>query len=205
MPDLAFETAAGGLVAGVDEAGRGPWAGPVVAAAVILHVDRLNQTLLNDLDDSKVLSKKKREALYDALPGAATIAVGAASAREIDQINILQATFLAMGRALDGLSPLPDHVLVDGNRLPPLSIPAQAIVGGDGKSLSIAAASIIAKVTRDKIMADLDLRYPGFGWGTNAGYGTQAHKEGLRRFGATPHHRMSFKPIKILREIKSSP
>lgn len=200
IADLTLERAAGGLVAGIDEAGRGPWAGPVVAAAVIIDQSLMPRHIADQIDDSKVLRPAKRVELAAALRPCARIGIGAASVAEIDQINILKATFLAMGRALSALGVRPDHALVDGNRLPDLPCPAQAIVKGDSKSLSIAAASIIAKVTRDRIMASLGSRYPGFGWDRNAGYGTAQHQSGLTQLGVTPHHRRSYAPIRKLLE-----
>jgi ribonuclease HII len=202
MPDLEYENAHDGLVAGIDEAGRGPWAGPVVAAAVILDQDNMPP----GMDDSKKLSKKKREALYDPILASARFAVGMASVAEIDELNILGATMLAMRRALRGLfdcdQPGPDFALIDGNRLPTeLPCPAQTIIKGDGKSLSIAAASIVAKVTRDRLMADLDSRFPGYGWKKNQGYGTPEHQLGLQHLGVTIHHRTSFAPIQKLIKI----
>ncbi len=198
-PDLSLEREAGGLVAGIDEAGRGPWAGPVVAAAVILDPARLGDDLAHGLDDSKKLRPARRAELFEALAGRARIGIGAASAAEIDDINVLAATFRAMARAVAALGVVPDLALVDGNRLPELVCPARAVVGGDGKSLSIAAASIVAKVTRDRIMAALGPRYPGFGWERNAGYGTAQHQGALEALGVTPHHRRSYAPVhKIL-------
>lgn len=180
------------MIAGVDEAGRGPWAGPVVAAAVILR-----GAVPAGLDDSKKLSAKRREALFDALHASdCLIGVGQASVAEIDSINILQATYLAMARAVEALAAPPAHVLVDGNRLPTWRWPATAIVGGDGCEPAISAASIIAKVTRDRIMADLDRRHPGYGWAQNQGYGVAAHAQALHTLGVTPHHRASFAPVK---------
>jgi ribonuclease HII len=195
MPDFALEIAAGGTVAGVDEAGRGPLAGPVIAAAVILDRETLPAILANGLDDSKRLSRARRAALFIALRGEARIGIGGASVAEIDRLNILQATFLAMARALGRLGDRPDCALVDGNRLPELPCPARAVVGGDGRSLSIAAASIVAKITRDRIMAGLARRHPGYGWERNAGYGTKAHRDALARIGVTHHHRASFSPV----------
>jgi len=198
MPDLELEHAAGGLVAGVDEAGRGPLAGPVVAAAAVIDEARLAIALRDRIDDSKKLSAPKREAIFAELAGCARLAVGAASVAEIDQLNILGATMLAMRRAVLSLGILPDLVLIDGNRTPELPCPARAVVGGDASSLSIAAASIAAKVTRDRIMASLAARHPGFGWERNAGYGTAAHREALVRLGPTAHHRRSFAPVAAL-------
>jgi ribonuclease HII len=206
MPDLNHEMRLGGRVAGIDEAGRGPWAGPVVAAAAILPAGPGGMTALPDLaglDDSKKLSATKREKLFAALcdaseAGAVALGIGEASVAEIDATNILAATMLAMRRAVAALPSLPDHALVDGNRLPDLPCPATTLVGGDAKSLSIAAASIVAKVTRDRIMAALDAAHPGYGWAHNAGYGTAEHRAGLARLGPCEHHRTSFAPIRRL-------
>ena len=199
MPDFNLERAAGGRVAGIDEAGRGPLAGPVIAAAVILDPETLPGMLRDGIDDSKVLTKSRREELFAALRRYAHIGIGGASAAEIDRINILAATLRAMGRAVDALGIVPDLALIDGNRTPELACPAKAVVRGDQASLSIAAASIVAKVTRDQIMAALARRHPGFGWERNAGYGTAEHKQALTRLGVTPHHRKTFAPInKIL-------
>jgi len=202
IPDLKFEREAGGLVAGIDEAGRGPWAGPVVAAAVILDAATLPDVLAAAIDDSKKLRPAHRVELCQALTGCARIGIGAASAPEIDSRNILQATFLAMRRAVEALDITPDTALVDGNRTPELPCPARAIVKGDARSLSIAAASIVAKVTRDRIMTALAARYPGYGWERNAGYGTAEHRDALDGLGVTPHHRKSYAPIiKILSRV----
>jgi ribonuclease HII len=182
------------LIAGVDEAGRGPWAGPVVAAAVILR-----GAVPDGLDDSKKLSAPRRQRLFAELRASAClIGVGQASVAEIDALNILNATHLAMTRAVEALGVEPAMVLVDGNRLPQWRWPARAIVGGDAKEPAISAASIIAKVTRDAIMADLDAMHPGYGWAANQGYGTPAHAAGLRQLGVTAHHRTSFAPIRAL-------
>ncbi len=186
-----YEINPGGMIAGVDEAGRGPWAGPVVAAAVILDP----RSIPVGLDDSKKLSEPKRQALYAQLRSCAHIGVGQASVDEIDAINILNASLLAMARAVAALPVPPDLALIDGNRAPKLSCRAETLIGGDARSLSIAAASIIAKVTRDAIMHDLDTEYPGYCWKTNQGYGTRAHIAALARLGVTPHHRRSFKPV----------
>lgn len=198
MPDFSFEDAVGGgSVAGIDEAGRGPWAGPVVAGAVILDRSRLPADLLAGLDDSKKLKADRRDALFAALAPYARIGVGMATAQEIDALNILQATMAAMERAVAALGAVPDFALVDGNRVPKdLPCPARAVVKGDGLSLSIAAASIVAKVTRDRMMTELAARYPGYGWECNAGYGTKAHQEGLARLGVTSEHRKTFAPIR---------
>ena len=203
MPDFSFEQAVlkkipGAVIAGVDEAGRGPWAGPVVAGAAILDPARLPEALLRGLDDSKKLSHARREELYALLCGcdAAVIGVGQADVNEIDGLNILNATFRAMERAVAALGRKVTMALVDGNRAPKLTCDVQTIVKGDGKSLSIAAASVIAKVTRDRLMTALAATHPGYGWDSNMGYGTAAHQEGLARLGVTEHHRRSFAPIR---------
>lgn len=197
MPDFELENEHTGFVCGVDEAGRGPWAGPVTAAAVIFDQTTLSPELAQSLNDSKKLSAKKREALIDQIKEESIWAVGEASVEEIDEFNILQATFLAMRRAVQGLSQKPDFALIDGNKMPPqLGIEGMPIVKGDGLSCSIAAASIIAKVTRDRQMADLAKQYPHYGWERNAGYGVKLHQQGLASNGVTPHHRKSFAPIK---------
>jgi len=196
MPDLTRESLLGGRVAGVDEVGRGPLCGPVVAAAVILDPTNLPDALLG-LDDSKRLSAAKREAFAHLLRGCAIVGVGAASVAEIDSHNILQASLLAMRRALAALSVPPDAALIDGNIAPKnLSFPAHTLVKGDQLSLSIAAASVVAKVVRDRAMASLDRRYTGYGWASNAGYGTAAHLAALGLLGATPHHRRGFAPVR---------
>ncbi len=207
-PDLSFEQARPGVVCGIDEAGRGPLAGPVVAAAVILPAT-LPAILLTDLDDSKLLSAKKRDMLFKVIVDTAQVGVGLAEVGEIDRINILKATFLAMKRALDqlqgGSRRTVDCALVDGNQRPPLSCEVACIVRGDGRSLSIAAASVVAKVTRDRLMGQLALDYPGYGWQHNAGYGTAEHQAAIRRLGPTPHHRRSFAPIADLFEKAGNP
>jgi ribonuclease HII len=202
MPDFAIERGCAGLVCGVDEAGRGPLAGPVVAAAVILDRRRFRGMLRRDLDDSKVLSREARETCYGALLacvkiGAVRIGVGAASTGEIDRINILRASLLAMRRAVAALGIMPDIALVDGNVAPPLPCPVKTVVKGDSLSFSIAAASVVAKVTRDRIMRGLACRYPGYGWATNVGYSTAEHFDGIGRLGVTPHHRRSFEPVRL--------
>ena len=192
MPDFSFELAApAGPVCGVDEVGRGPWAGPVVAAAVILD----SASIPSGLDDSKRLTARRREALFDALMRH-QVGLGVATVAEIDEVNILNATWLAMRRAVAALPVAPGFALIDGNRAPDgLPCPAETVVKGDGRSLSIAAASVVAKVTRDRMMADLARDWPGYGWERNAGYGVAAHAAALRDLGVTPHHRRSFKPI----------
>ena len=199
MPDLTFETAAGAprvRVAGVDEVGRGPLAGPVLAAALVLPAAGLPPALAAAIDDSKRLKPERRGRLSAEIERHCAVGLGQASVAEIDAINILNATFLAMGRALAALPAAPGFVLVDGNRLPPdLGCPGRTLVGGDRLSLSIAAASIVAKVTRDRLMAALAARYPGYGWERNAGYGTAEHRAALRRLGVCPEHRRSFAPV----------
>lgn len=196
VPDLSFECSLGvPRVAGIDEAGRGPWAGPVVAAAVVLDPTRLPPELVRGLDDSKKLAKTVRELMYDMVAASAVTGVGIATVEEIDRLNILAATMLAMRRAFRALSlPVP-CAIVDGNRAPELGCRTYCLVGGDGRSLSIAAASVVAKVTRDRIMARLAREHPGYGWEHNAGYGTKQHAEALSRLGVTPHHRRSFAPV----------
>ena len=200
MPDFSLEDAARasghGLICGIDEAGRGPWAGPVVAAAVILDAATLPPGLIGGLDDSKKLKPARREELLEGLKAQALIGVGRADVAEIDDINILQATMRAMARAVEDLSTAPDFALVDGNQAPDLECRIQCVVRGDGKSLSIAAASIVAKVTRDRIMASLAATFPGYGWERNAGYGTKEHQVALAALGVTPVHRKSYAPIR---------
>ena len=200
MPTFDIEQRHTGLIAGTDEAGRGPWAGPVVAAAVCFPHRNIGQELLSVINDSKKLTAKQREHAFELLMASdAFIGIGQASAKEIDEINILQASFLAMKRALTELeqkySPV-EFVLVDGNRLPHWHWPSEAIIKGDSLSFSIAAASIIAKVTRDRIMTELSRQYPEYAWDKNAGYGTAAHIKALSIYGPTPHHRMSYAPLK---------
>jgi ribonuclease HII len=197
MPDLDLERDCGGLVCGIDEVGRGPLAGPVVAAAVILDLDHLPRELRRGIDDSKALTAAAREDYCRELRRCAVIGVGAASVREIDTINILRASLVAMQRALRALGVRPDAALVDGNIAPALPCPVTTVIGGDARSLSIAAASIVAKVTRDRIMRELASRYAGYGWETNVGYGTRQHHEGLATLGVTVHHRRSFAPVRI--------
>ncbi len=195
MPDFFHEWRIGGLVAGVDEVGRGPLAGPVVAAAAILPPG-LPEWLLAMIDDSKKLKPARRVAVLAALyEHGAEIALAAASVREIQLLNILQASLLAMRRAIIRLPRTPDHVLVDGNKVPGCGIPCTILVGGDGISLSIAAASIAAKVLRDGLMLRLDMRYPGYGWANNAGYAAATHRAAILKLGATPHHRIGFGPL----------
>ena len=198
IPDFSFELVAiqngHTLICGVDEAGRGPWAGPVVAAAVILDASNIPA----GLNDSKKLTHEKREALFAPIMASSQVGIGIVSAAEIDEINILQATYLAMRRAVLNLPAMPNLALVDGNREPPLSCKVQTIIKGDGKSLSIAAASIIAKVTRDCLMIKLDAIYPAYGFAVHKGYGTAKHAAALAQFGPCTEHRKSFKPIAAL-------
>ena len=205
MPNFALERQCKGLVCGIDEAGRGPLAGPVVAAAVILEPRRFPKVLRDGLDDSKVLTREQRESCYRALRrcaerGAARIGVGAASTAEIDYLNILRAALLAMARAVAVLGVRPDTALVDGINAPPIASAVKTVVNGDALSFSIAAASVVAKVTRDRIMRGLAPRYPGYGWETNVGYATQEHGEAIRRLGVTRHHRRSFAPVRLAAE-----
>lgn len=193
MPDLSIENNYHNkLIAGVDEAGRGPWAGPVVAAAVIIDPNKI----FTAINDSKKLNKNQREILYDLITENYIFAVGMADVTEIDQLNILNASLLAMQRAIKALPKHPDIALIDGNKAPKLSCPAIPIIGGDAKSYSIAAASIIAKVTRDRIMHELSCSHPQYFWQDNAGYGTSKHIAAINQYGVTEHHRNSFKPIK---------
>ncbi len=201
MPSLKLERECGVVpVCGIDEAGRGPLAGPVVAAAVVLDLAR---PVPRGIDDSKKLDRATREALAEKIRARALVGVGQASVAEIDRFNILRATLLAMRRAVADLTRahgcLPAMALVDGNVAPPLEgCAVRTVVGGDALSCSIAAASIIAKVTRDRLMAELAAAHPHYGWEHNAGYGTRAHLAALGRHGATPHHRASFRPVRQL-------
>jgi ribonuclease HII len=202
MPDYALESSAAGRVAGIDEVGRGPLAGPVLAAAVVLPRP-VPRALAALLDDSKKLTAARREDAFAALgaaqaAGLVEIGLGAASVAEIVRINILQAALLAMCRAVARLPAPPDLALVDGNQPPALSCPVRCVIGGDGLSLSIAAASIVAKVLRDRLMARLALRYPGYDWHSNAGYGTPAHRQALLTLGPTRHHRPTFGLVRRL-------
>ncbi|HUZ73412.1 MAG TPA: ribonuclease HII [Stellaceae bacterium] len=205
MPDFAFEVRRAGIVCGIDEAGRGPLAGPVVAAAVVLDRRRLPRALRDGLDDSKRLSPAAREEYAALLRRVApAIGIGGASVAEIDRCNILQATLTAMCRAVAALGITPGLALVDGNVAPPLACAVETVIGGDGLSLSIAAASVIAKVTRDRLMRRLAQRYDGYGWDHNAGYGTPEHRAALLLLGPTPHHRRSFAPLQHTFEFDCS-
>jgi ribonuclease HII len=200
VPDFKFERKLGGRVAGIDEAGRGPLAGPVVAAAVVFSDTTMPKALAGLLDDSKKLTEARRDKAFEELfvqrhVGTLAFGIGAASVREIDTLNILRATHLAMRRAVAKLPGTPDHALVDGNQPPPLACPVRCVVGGDGLSFSIAGASIIAKVLRDRAMRRLDPRWPAYGFARHAGYPTAAHREALARLGPSPHHRRGFGPV----------
>jgi ribonuclease HII len=205
MADDKYETAAqmrgATCVAGVDEAGRGPLAGPVTAAAVRLWPGRVP----SGLADSKTLTARRREVLFDAIMEMAEVSIAHASVAEIDLLNILRASHLAMVRALQGLTTPPDYALIDGNMMPrDMPCAGQAIIKGDALCLSIAAASIVAKVTRDRLMVGLAQQHPGYGWDRNAGYPTKEHQSALLNLGVTPHHRRSFKPVhNILYQDKS--
>lgn len=185
--DQVYETP----IIGVDEVGRGPLAGPVISAAIVLNKEKIPE----GINDSKKLSKKKREVINEELISQHKFAIGIASVEEIDKINILQASLLAMKRAVLNLNIKPQTILVDGNKLPDLEYNMYPIIKGDSKSISIAAASIIAKVYRDKLMQDLSLQYPGYYWEKNSGYGTKQHLLALNNLGVTPIHRKSFAPI----------
>ena len=201
MPDFFYERNCGhtGLIFGIDEAGRGPWCGPVVAACVCLPNFEISPELASQINDSKKLSTTKREKLFPLIMNSgAYVGIGQSSAQEIDDLNILQATFLAMHRALEDATQKgyeANFALIDGNRLPKWNIPCQCLIKGDSLSLSIAAASIVAKVTRDHIMQALAKEYPQYGWERNAGYGTADHIAALQQYGVTPHHRKTYKPV----------
>ncbi|GGO78857.1 ribonuclease HII [Marinobacterium nitratireducens] len=195
MQPMGFDFAAGQRIAGVDEVGRGPLVGNVVAAAVILDPDRP----IRGLADSKALSEKKRLALYDEIRERALAwCVASASPSEIDAINILHASMLAMQRAVEGLAPAPDYALIDGNRCPVLACPSEPVIKGDAKVPAISAASILAKVVRDREMQELHLRHPDYGFAQHKGYPTPAHLEALRRLGPLPEYRRSFRPVREL-------
>ncbi len=200
MPHFELETSLGAttgqVVAGIDEVGRGPLAGPVVAGAVCFPGGAVPSDLAERLDDSKRLTPSLRELLAREIHAQARTAIGIASVAEIDRLNILEASLLAMTRAAEGLGVALDAILVDGRHIPKLPCPATAVVGGDGISLSIAAASIVAKVHRDELMRAASMDHPGYGWETNAGYGTAAHLEALRSLGVTEMHRRSFRPVR---------
>jgi len=190
-PSYKFDQVYKTPIVGVDEVGRGPLAGPVISAAIVLNKEKIPE----GINDSKKLSKKKREVINEELISQHKFAIGIASVEEIDKINILQASLLAMKRAVLNLNIKPQTILVDGNKLPDLEYNMYPIIKGDSKSISIAAASIIAKVYRDKLMQDLSLQYPGYYWEKNSGYGTKQHLLALNNLGVTPIHRKSFAPI----------
>ena len=195
---MRFEKEAGCIVCGVDEVGCAPLAGPVVAAAIILPTKGLPRKLAALINDSKIVPAPKREAAAAALPEYCVISFGEASVDEIDAINIYHARMLAMRRAVAGLAVLPELALIDGNATPKeLACSARTIVGGDARCLSIAAASIVAKVFRDAYMRKLAEAFPGYGWETNVGYGTRDHRSALARLGITQHHRRSFAPVRL--------
>ncbi len=196
MPDLSIEQQyPDQIICGIDEVGRGPLAGPVMAAAVILPKNVNEIAEFNILNDSKKLSAKKRELLFAVINKQCHIGIGEASVAEIDQINILQATMLAMKRAYEALPIKASVALIDGNKAPELSCITHTVIKGDSLSLSIAAASVIAKVTRDRLMKKLEEEYPYYGWSKNAGYGTQLHINALNTHGVSEHHRKSFSPV----------
>lgn len=201
FPDFLLEDQIGGIVCGIDEVGRGPLAGPVVAACVIIPQDQRAFDFVSDIRDSKKLSFKKLEYLYDKITTHFSFAIAEVSVQEIDEINILQASLRAMALAQEKLGQV-DHALVDGNKLPKLPCPATAVVKGDAKSVSIAAAAIVAKVHRDRLMTRLAIEYTHYGWERNAGYPSPEHLSALSRYGITPHHRRSFAPVR--RIIESS-
>ncbi|MGJ8616992.1 MAG: ribonuclease HII [Sulfitobacter sp.] len=204
-PDFEFERAAHARgfarVAGVDEVGRGPLAGPVTAAAVVLDPSNIPE----GLNDSKKLTKKARERLYDEIMQVADVSIAHATVEEIEELNILRASHLAMIRALDGLKQGADYALIDGNMVPRgLTLPSETIIKGDARSQSISAASIMAKICRDCVMLSLAQQHPGYGWETNMGYGSKRHMEALQNLGVTPHHRRLFKPVhKMLYQEKN--
>lgn len=197
-PDLKLERKHAapfdGLISGVDEAGRGPWAGPVVTAAVILDYENVPE----GLDDSKKLTEEKREELFDKIVTSAHVCAASASPATIDRVNIRSATLSAMVRAINGLPRVPRYVLVDGRDVPPgLKQPGQSLIKGDGRCLCVAAASIVAKVTRDRMMVRLEDHCPGYGFAQHKGYGVPQHQAALQELRPSPHHRMSFKPVRL--------
>ncbi len=199
-PTFAFEDVQDGPVCGIDEVGRGPLAGPVLSACVYIPPDKRSLPFVNDINDSKKLSLKKREAVFNAIEEHCLIGIGKASPEEIDTLNIHHAALLAMKRAyqdyLNHKPPAPSLALIDGKFSPALSCPSQTVIKGDSASVSIAAASIIAKVTRDRIMRRYHEEYPHYGWLTNAGYGSKAHLDSIRSHGITLYHRRSFAPVR---------
>ncbi len=205
MTDFSYESKHQGIVCGLDEVGRGPLAGPVVAGGVIIPEDKRELDFIADINDSKKLSKKKREYLYDKIMEHFPCTIIEISPQEIDEINILQASLKAMKLACEELllssrmnvRDLNFHALVDGNKAPALACTFTAVIKGDSKSKSIAAASIIAKVHRDRIMKKLDKEHPHYGWANNSGYPTAQHRAAIEQFGITEHHRKSFKPVRL--------
>lgn len=194
-PNFSFEDQHHGIVCGIDEAGRGPLAGPVVAAAVIIQRDKMPRAILREINDSKKLTARKREFLFSKIQEFAHVSIAESSVAEIDEINILQASLRAMAKAFDGLALRPAVALVDGNQKPKLPCTIQTIISGDSRSLSIAAASIVAKHYRDMLMTRIANDFPHYGWTSNAGYGTEQHIKAIEIHGITPHHRRSFSPI----------
>lgn len=204
MPDFLLEDTYEGKVCGIDEVGRGPLAGPVVSACVYIPANVRDRGFIADLNDSKKLSLKKRESLFEEIIAHCVYGIGLATVEEIDDINILQATLLSMQRAYTKMDYGMEVALIDGNQRTRLTCKQQTVKKGDAISSSIAAASIVAKVTRDRMMADYDIRYPGYGWTSNAGYGSAAHMEALKELGVTPLHRRSFAPVRTQLEIEGS-
>ncbi len=201
MPDFKLEKTIEGKVCGLDEVGRGPLAGPVIAACV--YVSDMSHDFLLDVNDSKKLSAKKRERLYGEIVAHCFYGLGRCSVEEIDDINILQASLLAMARAYEDMNVVCDHALIDGNKTAPLPCPCTTVIKGDSVSVSIAAASIVAKVTRDRVMKELDVDCPGYGWSSNSGYGSSQHRDAISQIGITKHHRKTFAPVRLMLEMDS--
>lgn len=202
--DFSYEDQYSGLVCGIDEVGRGPLAGPVVAACVVIPKEKRELDFIADIKDSKKLSARKREILYEAITEHFPFAISELSPKEIDEHNILQASLIAMKNTHDQLIEkglIFGCALIDGNKIPLITSHAVAVVKGDGKSKSIAAASIVAKVHRDRIMHKLAVQYPHYGWERNSGYPTKEHKSALEKFGITQHHRKSFAPVRKILEV----
>ena len=195
-PSFAIENSCSGIVCGIDEVGRGPLAGPVVASAVIINREIAPAEILEQINDSKKLSAKKRNYLFNKIQEFADIAIAECSVEEIDEINILQASLKAMSKAYAKLKPSPSFALIDGNKSPKISCTTKTVIKGDSLSISIAAASIIAKEYRDNLMRKIANDYPEYGWESNAGYGTKTHLAAIEKYGITPHSRRSFAPIK---------
>lgn len=201
QPDFSREPVELGIVCGVDEAGRGPLAGPVYAGCVYIPPEKRTHPVWTAVRDSKKLTASRRDDLFSVIQTQSFFGIGEATVEEIDEINILQATYLAMGRAIENMKNnfsllTLDLVLIDGNRAPDMDYQTRTVVKGDALSISIAAASILAKVSRDRVMSDLHAQFPAYGWGSNAGYGTAAHLEAIKTHGICAHHRKSFEPIK---------